>query len=175
VINRIYGSTVFVETSLPQYFFAGDFNGDGSPDLAVVVRPTSGQLAELNNEVANWIRCDPQNVKPPVPQKHGRIFLQMPVPPPVIEQRDLLLAVVHGYGTQGWRSPQARQTYLLKNAVGSEIKMTPFDDAVKMAGKYKNSPRLRGDVVSEKLDNGQGLLYYTGAKYAWHHLRTTGT
>jgi hypothetical protein len=173
VIKRIYGQTVFVESSLPQYFVAGDLNGDGSPDLAVAVRPTPGHLAELNHELANWIRCDPQKVNPPVPQRHGRILPQM-VEPTVIEQHDLLLAIVHGNGPQGWRSPHARQTYLLKNAVGSGIKLTPFDEAVKMVVKYKNPLQLRGDVVSETLDNHQGLIYYTGAKYAWLRLGTTG-
>jgi hypothetical protein len=172
-IKRVYGQTVFIESSRPHYFVAGDFNGDGYIDLGVVVRPAPGQLARLNSEVANWIRCSPQKVKPPVPQRHGRIFLQMEEPT-VIEERDVLLAVVHGYGPQGWRHPQARQSYLLKNAVGDEIKLTPFKEAIKMAGKYKDPPRLRGDAVSETLDNKRGLLYYTGAKYAWHRLGPTG-
>jgi hypothetical protein len=172
-IRRVYDQTVFVESSLPKYFIAGDFNGDGSPDLGVVVRPSPGQIAKLNHELANWIRCDPQKVKPPVPQRHGRILLQM-VEPTVIEERDLLLAVVHGYGPQGWRNSQARQSYLLKNAVGDGIKLTPFNEAIKIVGKYKNAPRLRGDVVSETLTNQEGLLYYTGAKYAWHRLGATG-
>lgn len=171
-IRRVYDQTVFVESSLPKYFIAGDLNGDGSIDLGVVVRPAPRQLANLNHELANWIRCEPQKIKPPVPSRHGRILLQM-VEPTVIEEHDLLLAVIHGYGPQGWRNPQARQSYLLKNAVGDGIKLTPFNEAVKMVGKYKNPPRLRGDVVSQTLANGQGLLYYTGAKYAWHRLGTT--
>src|SRR5262245_14294986 len=173
VIKRIYGQTVFVESSLPQYFVAGDLNGDNSIDLAVAVRPTPGHLAELNDEVANWIRCDPQKVNPPTPQPHGHFLLQM-TEPTVIGQQDLLLAVVHGYGPQGWRSPRARQTYLLKNAVGSGIKLTPFNEAVKIVRKYKDPPQLHGDVVSQTLDNHQGLLYYTGAKYAWRRVGTTG-
>jgi hypothetical protein len=172
-IKRVYGETVFVESSRPQYFIAGDFNGDNSIDLGVVVRPARGQVAKLNSEVANWIRCDPQKVKPSVPQRHGRIFLQT-VEPTVIEEQDVLLAVIHGYGPQGWRNPQARQSYLLKNAVGDGVKLTPFNEATKIVGKYKDSPRLRGDVVSETIANKQGLLYYTGAKYAWHRLGTTG-
>jgi hypothetical protein len=172
-IKRVYGDTVFVESSRPKYFIAGDFNGDNSIDLGVVVRPARGQVAKLNSELANWIRCDPQKIKPPVPQPHGRILLQM-VEPTVIEEQDLLLAVIHGYGPQGWRDPQARQSYLLKNAVGDGVKLTPFKEAIKIAGKYKDSPRLRGDVVSQTMDNKQGLLYYTGAKYAWLRLGATG-
>jgi hypothetical protein len=173
-IKRVYGQTVFVESSRPQYFVAGDFNGDGSMDIGVVVRPTPGQIARLNSELANWIRCAPQKVKPPVPQKHGSALLLMEETPIVIDEHDTLLAVVHGYGPQGWRNPQARQSYLLKNVVGDEIKLTPYKEAVKIVGKYKNPPRLKGDVVSETLDNKQGLLYYTGAKYAWRQLGTSG-
>jgi hypothetical protein len=172
-IRRVYGETVFVESSRPKYFIAGDFNGDNSIDLGVLVRPSRGQVAKLNSELANWIRCDPQKVKPPVPQRHGHLLLQT-VEPTVIEEHDLLLAVIHGYGPQGWRNPQARQSYLLKNAVGDGVKLTPYNEATKIVRKYKDSPRLRGDVVSETIDNKQGLLYYTGAKYAWHRLGTTG-
>ena len=172
-IKRVYGETVFVESSRPKYFIAGDFNGDNSIDLGVVVRPARGQLAKLNSEVANWIRCDPQKIKPPVPQPHGRLPLQK-VEPTVIEENDILLAVIHGYGPQGWRDPQARQSYLLKNAVGDGVKLTPFNEATKIVGKYKDPPRLLGDVVSQTLANEQGLLYYTGAKYAWYRLGING-
>jgi len=172
-IRRVYGETVFVESSRPKYFIAGDFNGDNSIDLGVVVRPAGGKVAKLNSELANWIRCDPQKVKPPAPQRHGRILLQM-VEPTVIEDHDLLMAVIHGYGPRGWRDPQARQSYLLKNAVGDGVKLTPYKEAVKIVGKYKDSPRLRGDVVSQTMNNKHGLLYYTGAKYAWHRLGATG-
>ena len=40
------------------------------------------------------------------------------MPPLRVEENELLLAVIHGYGTQGWRDAQATQTYLLKNAAG---------------------------------------------------------
>jgi hypothetical protein len=172
-VSRVYGQSVIVESSRLQYFIAGDLNGDGSPDLAVVVRPAPGQMGELNHELANWIRCDPQKVKPPVPQKHGRILLQM-VDPTVIEPHDVLMAVIHGYGPQGWRNPQARQSYLLKNAVGAGFDVIPATDALKLKKKLGRLPELRGDVVSQTLANERGLLYYTGAKYAWHRIGAVG-
>lgn len=166
-VKRVYDQAVIIESNRSQYFIAGDLNGDNSPDLAVVVRPAPGQLATINHELANWIRCEPQKVKPSVPQKHGRILLQM-APPIVIEQSDLLLAVIHGYGPQGWRNPQARQSYLLKNAAGDGMKLLKLDEALKLGSGGNRLPRLQGDVIRQTLANEQGLLYYTGAKYAWH-------
>jgi hypothetical protein len=52
--------------------------------------------------------------------------------------------------------------------------LTPLKEAIKIVGKYKDPPQLRGDVVSETLDNKPGLLYYTGAQYAWRRMGTTG-
>lgn len=172
-IRRVYSQSVIVESSRAQHFIAGDLNGDGSPDLAVVVRPAPGQLAELNHELANWIRCDPQKVKPPAPRRHGRILLQI-IEPTIIEQYDQLLAVIHGYGPQGWRNEQARQSYLLKNAAGAEMKALKPEEAMKIAGGANRLPRLQGDVVRQTLANEQGLLYYTGAKYAWHRFGSFG-
>lgn len=172
-IRRVYSQSVIVESGRAQYFIAGDLNGDEAPDLAVVVRPAPGYLAELNHELANWIRGEPQKVKPPVPQKHGRILLQM-LEPTVIELHDLLLAVVHGYGSQGWRNEQARQSYLLKNAAGEGMRLLKPAEAMRIAGSGNRLPRLRGDVIRQTLANEHGLLYYTGAKYAWHRMGATG-
>ena len=35
-----------------------------------------------------------------------------------IEKDEVLLAVIHGYGANDWRDPQATQTFVLKNVVG---------------------------------------------------------
>jgi len=43
-------------------FVVGDFNGDGSEDLAVVVKPNETKLAEVNSEMANWILEDPKKI-----------------------------------------------------------------------------------------------------------------
>lgn len=169
-IKRVYGQTVTVESGRAQYFITGDLNGDGAPDLAVVVKPATGMLAELNHELANWLRGDPRKVELPDPKMqtaHARRF--PPAPEPVIiEQTDVLLAIIHGYGPTGWRNSQARQSYLLKNAAGKGLKLQPLDEARKMTRNESQPPQLLGDVVRQELDKEQGLLYYTGAKYAWH-------
>ncbi len=170
VIKRIYGQVVTIESGRDQYFMTGDLNGDGAPDLAVVVRPAADKLAEINHELANWIRGNPRKVEPPDPKVHVRRLPSSSAEPVIIEQNDILFAVIHGHGPKGWRSSQARQSYLLKDAAGTGLKLQSLDEAIKMTRSSSRPPLLHGDVVRQTLDNEQGLLYYTGANYAWHRL-----
>ena len=140
-IRRNYEDAVTIDNSR---FLTGDFNGDNSEDIAVVVRPGKGKLSELNSEYVNWI---PEDLHRPKVVS--------------ISSGDVLLAVIHGHEREGWRNTMARQTYLLKNAVGEEL--------VTQAGRELNKenkalPRFRGDVIREKA----GVIFWTGAKYAWH-------
>lgn len=162
-IARIYKNAVIVDTT---GFVVGDFNGDGFQDIAAVVRPADGMLGEINSEVANWILEEPQKVVLPDPGKTVQPFPHRPEPTRV-EQRDVLLAVLHGYGSAGWRDQRARQTYLLRNAVGKNMKSEQLADVLRMIHGKGNLPRLRGDVISEAIAGESGVLYYTGAKYAW--------
>ena len=162
-IARIYKNAVIVS---PTGFITGDFNGDGFQDIAAVVRPAEGMLTEINNEVANWILEEPQKVVLPDPKKTVQQFPHRPEPTRVA-QSDVLLAVLHGYGAAGWRDQRAMQTYLLKNAVGNNMKSERLADVLRMVRGKGDLPRLRGDVISESMAGESGLLYFTGAKYAW--------
>jgi hypothetical protein len=162
-IARIYKNAVIVDITR---FIVGDFNGDGFQDLAAVVRPAEGKLTEINNEVANWILEDPQKIVLPDPKKSVQQFPHLPEPTRV-DRMDILLAVLHGYGSDGWRDQRARQTYLLKNAVGNNMKSEQLANVLRMIRGKGNLPRLRGDVISEAIAGESGILYYTGAKYAW--------
>jgi hypothetical protein len=84
-----------------------------------------------------------------------------------VEENDKLLAVIHGYGAKGWRDPEATQTYLLKNAVGTEIKSQPAE-ASRAAYAGKKTPMLMGDTIIEVVGSTPGFLYYSGASYAWY-------
>jgi hypothetical protein len=149
----------------------GDFNGDGSEDLAVEVSPAPGRSAELNDELSNWIVTDPHTVKPPDPRDfdphQGVQKLPPPGPRPQVERSDALLVVLHGYQERGWRNPEALQTFLLKSAAGTELRTGRRTDA--RAAAQKRVPRLFGDVLYERLGNEQGFLYWTGATYGWFH------
>ncbi len=166
-IARVYKDVVVVEQGR---FVVGDFNGDGSQDVAVVVAPAMGMLREINSEVANWILEDPQKIVLPNTTKAAQRLAPVPAPAKVTST-DLLLAVLHGHGPSGWRNPESRQTYLLKNAAGNNLKtQQPGSIPNTLAGDAK-FPHLRGDVVNETIGDQLGFLYYNGSKYVWFPIK----
>jgi hypothetical protein len=164
-LERIYKSAVVFDEGRPDPFVAGDFNGDGSGDLAVAVRPAPGRLGEVNDELSNWIVADPRKAIPFDPDQAAQTT--RPDPGPVkIEQGDALLAVVHGHGPEGWRSPEATQTYLLKGAAAQGMRAVPARD-FPPALEVRRSLNLRADVISSRLAGADGFLYWSRGKYVW--------
>jgi hypothetical protein len=161
-VARVFEKAATPDASRPG-FAVGDFNGDGSEDLAVAIKPGENSLGEINNELANWLLEDPRTVvintaatvRPP------------PIKPVRAERGDSLLAIIHGVGSQGWRNPEAKQTFLLKNGAGSNMTVLAMKDLLASKSKPK-LPRLRGDTISETVGGKAGILFWTGAKYAWH-------
>ncbi len=119
------------------------------------------RLREINSEVANWTLEDPQNFSPPKPGS------TTPIPPKPVraEKGDALLAIIHGVGPEGWRAPEARQTFLLKNGAGSNI-LTQSREA--MRHSKQRLPPIRGDVINETIGRKSGFLFWNGARYAWY-------
>ena len=153
-VKRVYQDAVTVEEGRPDNYVTGDFNGDGSQDIAVVVRPVRGKLNEINDELANWILIDPHELLAPDAAKAPAKTDATPARVSVA-QGDRLLAVIHGHKAEGWRDPAATQTYLLKNAAGSNLKARP-----RATGR-------RPDVISQTLRGEEGFLLWTGARYDW--------
>jgi len=165
-VKRVCLDEVAIDTSQSEPFIVGDFNGDGSEDLAVIVRPARGALPKLNSEYANWIIEDPRKVVLPDPNKAVQ---RLPKPPPAVfvQANDVLLLVLHGYQQAGWRHQYARQTFLLRNAVGDSVRAQSVNEVSKTDGNKNPFPQRPGDVISEKLTGHQGFLYWTNGRYAW--------
>lgn len=160
---RVFAKVVEPETTNAPAFVAGDFNGDGSTDLAVITKAGAASLKEINNELANWLLEDPRSV--PIPGTNAAN--RMAPPKPVrAEAGDTLLAIIHGVGAKGWRNPEAKQTFLLKNGAGSNMTVLSVKDLAASKDRAKLPP-LRGDTISETVDGKAGILFWTGAKYAW--------
>ena len=151
-IQRNYEDAVTIDSTRSTPFVTGDFNGDRSEDIAVIVKPQPRKLSDLNSDYANWILEDPQHI-----DKRSA---------PVVQQ-DVLLAVIHGHERDGWRDALARETYLLKNAVGPQVEKQSVNQ-LRAAGEAKILPQLRGDVIRETLRGSDGVIYWAGGKYAWH-------
>ncbi len=120
-------------------------------------------LKEINNELANWLLEDPRSVPVPGTEAASRGAAPKPVH---AEAGDTLLAIIHGVGAKGWRNPEAKQTFLLKNAVGSNMTVLAVKDLAASKGRPRLPP-LRGDTISETVNGKSGMLFWTGAKYAW--------
>jgi hypothetical protein len=155
-LDRNYEGAVTIDHTRPVSFLTGDFNGDDSEDVAIVVKPEKGKLPDLNSEYVNWILEDP----------HQILTKEQKKPPsrPAINGTDTLLAVIHGYGRDGWRNSLARQTYLLKNAVGDQFEKQSGEQ---LGSADRSVSTRRGDVIREKLNGTTGLIFWTGARYTW--------
>jgi hypothetical protein len=170
-VERVFKGAATIEAARRPYFVVGDFNGDFSQDVAVRIRPAPGRLAEINDELANWILVAPSRPAPPRGSPdtdvHARASERRRV---LAEEADVLLAVIHGHEAKGWRDPQATQTYVLKDALGDKLKTRRRIEVLK-ARHGEPLPRLRGDVIAEDLGGQPGFLYYDGARYDWYDPR----
>jgi hypothetical protein len=158
-VARIFGKAATPDSPRNPNFAVGDFNGDGSEDLAVAINANEGSLGDINNELANWSLEDPRNIPNPTltnrvpPGKRARA-----------EKGDTLLAIIHGVGAEGWRAAEAKQTYVLKNGAGSKLQAQSSEAARKASQKL---PTLRGDVLNETIGGKAGFVFWSGARYAW--------
>jgi hypothetical protein len=172
-INRVFQDIALADKSTSPYFLVGDFNGDASEDLGVALKPAPGKLDQLNAEYSIWMTRDPLSEVLPKPkvavgqessdsEKSGGRGI------PVL-LGDTLFAVIHGHGPKGWRDPEATQTFLLKNVIGTDMRGQARKEVVS-PGKNRPMPRIDGDVISQTLLGQPGFLYYSYAafSYKWY-------
>lgn len=157
-IKRIFKDAAVLHPNHNPNFLAGDFNGDASQDLAVIVTPAPNGVAELNQEYPPWLLRDPRS------NTTASQSLR-------VEKDEVLLAVIHGYGTNNWRDPEATQTFLLKNVVGNDLKVQTSKEFVS-ANTGRKLPRPQGDLIGETLNGTQGYLYYAVSTYSWYDPKT---
>jgi len=160
VVARVFAGTVVVEGGVAAKFTVGDFNGDGSEDVAVLVRPNAAKLREINSTEAHWIIWDPLSV--PMPDAHHRLLhLSSKVRVPHVRRSDVLLAIIHGWGPEGWRNPEAYQSFLLQNLAHR----TPAAERLPALLLFQPRPE---DVLVETAKGRVGYLYWLGTACAWH-------
>lgn len=164
-LQRVYGDDLIPKSagSDGAQFIVGDFNGDQSEDLALVVRPAAGKLNDINDELANWIIQDADKAFIPPPGK------SVVTPPkqerPLVEPGEYLLAIIHGVGPAGWRNPDARQAYIVKHAAATFEGIAP--SISQKAIRAMHLP-VETDIIKEVRNNRKGFVFWTGGVYAWH-------
>jgi len=155
-VKRVFKDSAVINTSYNPSFLAGDFNGDGSQDIAVILKPV--KLDEMNQDFSPWL------VREPRANKADRTR-------PKIGRDEVLLAVIHGYGANDWRDPEATQTFVLKNVVGNDLKVHSGKEFVE-ANSSRKLPRPQGDLIGETIQGTSGYLYYAKSTYSWYDPNT---
>ena len=155
-IKTVFKDAAVLHPSHTPNFFSGDFNGDNSQDLVVILKPV--KLDEMNRQFAPWLVRDP------------RSNLSTKERPP-IGKDDTLLAVIHGFGNNDWRDPDATQTFVLKNVVGNDMKVQTGKQFAE-ANTGRKLPRPQGDLIGETINGTQGYLYYATSNYSWYDPKT---
>ena len=171
-INRVFKDAVVIDASRKPSFLVGDFNGDLSQDLAVILKPAEGKLPELNQEFPNWIAREP--LEDMLPKSKTISSAAKPLPNAAsgqtvrFQQSDVLLAIIHGDGPRGWREPQATQTHLLRAVVGTNMQILPYKKAARAYKGVKPFPMIYGDLIGQTLIGQSGFLHFMGGYYGWY-------
>ena len=155
-VKRVFKDAAVIDTNYNPNFLAGDFNGDASQDIAVILKPNN--LEQMNEQYPAWLLRDPR----------GKQSEREPLK---IEKDEVLLAVIHGYGANDWRDPEATQTFVLKNVVGSDLRVHTGKEFVS-ANSGRKLPKAQGDLIGETLNGNQGYLYYAVSTYSWYDPKT---
>ena len=153
-LNRVFKGAAVLDQTLKPAFYAGDFNGDAVQDIAIAVKPAPGKIETLNEDYPAWLLRDPFAAEETRSQSLR------------VAENEPLLAIIHGYGANDWRDPQATQTFLLKNVVGSDVEVQAGKEFVK-ANRGKKLPPIRGDVIGQMLRGNRGYIYFAAATYRW--------
>ena len=173
-LKRIFKDAVVIDASRTPGFLVGDFNGDLSQDLAVIVKPAQGKISELNQEFPNWLAREPlKEVLLPKSKVLASAGASRPINTASgqtvrFEQSDVLLAIIHGSGPKGWRDPEATQTHLLRDVVGTNMKALASKDAATVYKGVRPFPVISGDLIQETLIGQSGFLHINGGIYAWY-------
>src|SRR5712691_6548044 len=154
-IKSGFGSRMQVVTDTQPFYLLGDFNGDGYPDIAVLVNPEEGKT-ELKKYRVKFVDVDPDS------STNG-------------DERDpetttfhycLGVAVIHGTG-QGWRASNPIGKYLFYECF-IPFRLVPKTTKLRRyyRGYKEPPPILKGDAIYLDLEReGKAIVYWTGKTY----------
>ena len=173
-VRRVFNAIVEIDQERKPNFLIGDFNGDLSQDLAVILKPVESRLAELNQEFPNWIAREPlKDVLLPKSKVLMPVSARSSANPASgqtvrFDRNDVLMAIIHGNGSKGWRDNEASQTHLLRDVVGTNLRTLSFKGAVNLYKGVRPFPTIYGDLIQQTLIGQSGFLHFTGGIYGWY-------
>jgi hypothetical protein len=166
-IKHLFKDAVLLDTTRQPNFAVGDFNWDGTQDLVAIVKPAEGALDEINSEFAHWILEDPKKVT--IPDFERAVVRESSSSRTSVAKGDILLAIIHGKASDGWRDAKASHGFLLKTSVVADLRSVSraeFNTATKDAVRKVRT--VRGDVIGLTQAGEHGFLIFTG-KYGWYN------
>ncbi|HZD93968.1 MAG TPA: hypothetical protein VE133_06920, partial [Candidatus Sulfotelmatobacter sp.] len=151
--RRVFGVDLTARFVEGQTFVVGDFNGDQSEDIGIIVRPAPGKLGDINSDFANWIIQDAD--KAFIPPPGDTVVVPPKQKPAKLASGETVLAVIHGFGPKGWRTADARQSYLIKHAAAPLMGTASSTDQ-----KYIRDLKLNIEtvIIKELRDNKKGYV-----------------
>jgi hypothetical protein len=163
-VERVFAGDMVLDPASRRPYLLGDFNADHSEDVAVLLKPVPDRLHAINDPLSNWIIQDPHRAF--IPPKNKDVVIMPPAPKrEVIQGGDTLLGVIHGVGPAGFRNPIAIQTFVLCHAAGTGLGVgTP---SASLESDFGALPAGQ-NVITDTIGGESGVLYWTGAGYAWH-------
>jgi hypothetical protein len=153
VIHREFGPGVKIESQYGRYYLPGDFNGDGLPDIAVLVDIEAARR-ELKEHGVAYIDADPWS------RRNGSR-----VDPLADDKQSCMgMAVVHG-GAAGWaESPSGK--FLIYDCFSGFHLVRKGQPIRRGEGSKRPTPVPRGDAVILDLETGgRALVYWDGKTY----------
>lgn len=131
--------------------FDVDLNGDGIPDAVIEARSKDPLLGEGE---FHYKVLDPYNDF--FGYGNPKVTLQFKLAT-TAEQENMVLLVIHGAGSQGWRASVPSAKFVLVNVPYQKL-------SFKRATLKK---KVVTTIIAEDIDEEQAAVYWDGKKYKW--------
>jgi hypothetical protein len=166
-LRASFGTSLEAVTGFNPFYLTGDFNGDGSQDILIVVR-VKGRRSELPPDV---------KVLNPFYRTREPAFPTDPAAKPT-----LAFAIIHGTNA-GWNIPQPAGKFLLlgespililendRATSGNSEDAKGLMEIVSKRGKRRAAsrppPAAKGDSILLGTEATESILYWNGKTYRW--------